>query len=96
MTDFVQPSKPRGMASSMDYPESNYRRCSRCKKVFTSRAGCDSHIKMKHDGQGERIPVGESASRKNHEPSMAELMIDAERDMAMGEPVEDWLRDMLP
>jgi hypothetical protein len=31
----------------------------------------------------------------NHEPSMAELMIDAELSRAMGEPVEDWLSDML-
>lgn len=33
---------------------------------------------------------------KHHEPSIAEQMIDAERDRAMGEPIEDWLADMLP
>ena len=75
--------------------DSNNRRCSRCKKVFKSRAGCDHHIQMKHGGDGERIPVGESASRKDYEPSMAELMIGAQLDRAMGNPVPDWLEDML-
>lgn len=79
-----------------EFPESNYRRCSRCKKAFKSRSACDNHIKDVHKGIGERVPVGHSMSRKDYEPSMADLMIEAQLNRAMGEPVEDWLIDMLP
>lgn len=79
-----------------DFPPSNYRRCSRCHKVFKSRAGCDMHIQQKHAGNGTRIPVGESASRKPHEPSMAEMFIEAEMNRAMGIRNPDWIEEMLP
>lgn len=36
------------------------------------------------------------SERADDEQSMAELMIEAELDRAMGEPVDDWLLDMLP
>ena len=75
--------------------DTNNRRCSRCLKVFTSRKGCDQHIAMKHAGKGERIAVGESSSRKQYEPSMAELMIEAQMDRALGNLVPDWLEEML-
>jgi len=74
----------------------NYRRCSRCSKVFKSRRGCGDHIKDVHNGDGERVPVGASKSRKEYEPSMAELFIDAELADAMGEAVPDYIRDMMP
>lgn len=48
------------------------------------------HIKAKQGGKGK------AAYRDEHEPSIADLMVQASIDRAMGEPVEDWLADMLP
>ncbi len=70
---------------------SNYRRCSRCNKNFSSRAGCDQHIQMKHKGIGEKLPV----LKKEYEPSMGDLMVEAEINRAMGIKNEDWIEDML-
>ena len=67
------------------------RRCSRCGKEFSTRQGAQMHIDMKHHGKGERVAV----VKREHEPSMAELMIDAQIAKACGEPVDDWLADML-
>lgn len=74
---------------------SNNRRCSRCGKVFSSRAGADAHIRDKHAGDGKRIPVGRQPSQDS-EQSMASLLIEAELDRAMGLSVDEDLADMLP
>lgn len=47
---------------TLEIPESNYRRCSRCFKTFESRKACADHIRDVHKGKGERIPV----MTKNH------------------------------
>lgn len=58
--------------------------CLYCGRKFRSLAGVKQHEQAKH-------PRAEK-----DEPSIADLMVQAELDRAMGEPVEDWLADMLP
>lgn len=52
-------------------PESNYRRCSRCGKVFPGRKDADRHIRDVHKGKGERMPVmtKDHPDHPDHEPS---------------------------
>lgn len=54
-----------------EIPESNYRRCSRCGKTFTSRAAADEHIVAIHAGDGERVPVmkKDHPDHPDYEPS---------------------------
>lgn len=73
----------------------NHRKCSRCNKVFANRFACFDHIQAKHEN-GEPIEYISPKNRSDYEPSMAELFIDAEIARACGEPVEEWIRDMLP
>lgn len=75
-------------------PESNYRRCSECHKVFKSRVATDEHIRNKHKGNGRRIAVNEEYL-PDYEPSMAELFIEGEINRAMGIQNEEWLEEML-
>lgn len=75
----------------MDKP-GNYRRCSRCNKTFGSRAGCDMHIRDKHNGEGEKLPV---IKREPREPSMGDLIIEGLQNRAMGVKNEDWIENML-
>lgn len=77
-----------------DLPK-NYRQCSRCKRVFANRFACFDHIQAKHE-HGEPIAYIRPKDKEDYEPSMAELMVEAEISRACDEPVEDWLLDMLP
>tara|TARA_R110000787_G_scaffold19874_2_gene59127 strand:- start:463 stop:690 length:228 start_codon:yes stop_codon:yes gene_type:complete len=68
-------------------------KCSRCGKRWNKQEHVERHIKDFHTKRG-----GEAIykPREPEEPSMADLMIDAQIAQACGEPVEDWLADMLP
>ena len=56
-------------------------KCSECPKMFKREIDMSNHYTAKHH---------------DDEPSVASLMVQAEIDIAMGEPVEDWLSEMLP
>lgn len=60
------------------------RRCSRCGKTFSSRKGCDQHIKMLHKGKGKRV----TAVREEQEESLADIAINAEIKRACGEELD--------
>ena len=62
--------------------------CQTCSKKFRDVGALRSHTKAKGHQLPERIA--------QREPSMADLMIEASIDRAMGLPVEDWLADMMP
>lgn len=62
--------------------------CQTCSKKFRDTDALRSHVKAKKHQRPER--------QVEREPSMADLMIDAQIDRAMGLPVSDWLVDMLP
>jgi hypothetical protein len=66
------------------------RRCSRCGRYFKSRMGADDHILMKHKGIGQRVSV----RRPDDDPSMADLVVDAEIARACGEPVDPLIAEM--
>lgn len=72
--------------------DKKFRRCSRCGKEFATRRAADQHIVTKHKGKGERVHV----KVRDDEPSMAELLIEAEIARACGEPVDEYLLEMLP
>lgn len=56
--------------------------CRICGKEFPFKTRLKQHIKAHF--------------QKQHEPSMAERLIDAQIDRAMGDPVDDDLLEMLP
>ena len=56
-------------------------KCSECPKMFKREIDMSNHYMAKHCG---------------YEPSVASLMVEAEIDLAMGEPVENWILEMLP
>lgn len=58
--------------------------CPQCGKTFLGRKRRAQHIRDKHQ------------QPKFSEPSMADLVIDARLNHAMGEPVDDWLMEMFP
>ncbi|MEO1092234.1 MAG: hypothetical protein AAFX81_16535 [Pseudomonadota bacterium] len=75
--------------------------CGACGKRFTTEHGARQHSGAKHQGRygffDRRVsPKGQQAQRHSDEPSIASLMVQAEIDRACGEPVDDWLADMLP
>lgn len=64
-------------------------RCPNCARRFADNNAVFSHIKKKHGGKGI------SAFRPQHEPSMAELLVEARIERTMGNPVDDDLADIL-
>jgi uncharacterized C2H2 Zn-finger protein len=72
-------------------PDKKNRKCSRCGKEFASRKGCQMHIDMKHGGKGARVAV----VKREYEQSIAEQMIEAQIDIACGNPVDDYLKEIL-
>ena len=65
-------------------------KCPNCSKKFADNGAVYTHIKSKHNGKGK------GAFRPQHEPSMAELMIEAEQNRAAGIANEPWIGGMLP
>lgn len=64
-------------------------RCSKCGKRFATFSNFSMHAIAKHHGEAEAMP---RAPRVEHEPSMAELAVQAEIDIACGIPTDDeWL-----
>lgn len=75
------------------FDKSNYRRCSRCGKHFRNYQAARQHIRDYHKKRGgEVVP----ARQYDTEESMADLLVEAEINRAMGKPNEPWLEDMLP
>lgn len=79
--------------------QKNFRCCPKCKKIFTNRYACYDHIQAKHQHNFKEmlLPIEyiRPKDKPDYEPSMAELMVEAEIFRACGEPVEDWLSDMM-
>ncbi len=70
-------------------------KCSVCNKRFTKESGAAMHIR---DMAHKKLATPEHDPRNyqpDDDPSMADMMINAQLDRAMGNPVDDWLADML-
>lgn len=66
--------------------------CPYCPKKLAGADGVYSHVKAKH-------PNKKSAHlrpKRDEEPSMADLFIEAQINRSMGIKNEDWIEDMLP
>ena len=61
-------------------------RCPSCNREFKDVHALSQHVRAK----------GHGLSDNDDGPSTASQMIDAQIDQAMGNPVDDWLADMLP
>jgi endogenous inhibitor of DNA gyrase (YacG/DUF329 family) len=46
--------------------------------------------------QGRRVYWRHLRSHEEREPSLADLMVEAEQARAAGEPVPEWIREMMP
>lgn len=76
--------------------------CEYCGKTFGSANAAFQHTKAKHPGKSNkwhaqactRSTHRRGGSQKASDPSMADLVIEARMNAAMGEPVDDWLGDM--
>lgn len=69
--------------------------CPICGKGFRGAEGVRDHAKARHP-KHHVFPDGRAVlrSRLDDEPSMADLVIDAQLSRAMGEPVEEWIAEM--
>lgn len=69
--------------------------CTTCRRRFSTEDGTNMHIGAKHSKKGgEAIPY--ERPQHDDEESNADLMVEAAINTAVGEPVEDWIRDMMP
>lgn len=70
-------------------------RCSVCGKWFYKKDHVENHIRdtptKKHAKAKAIFEI-----RKDDDESMADVFVNAEISRAMGEPVDDWIADMLP
>ena len=64
--------------------------CPYCPRRFADENGLWMHSKAKHRGKKNPRPA------RDDEPSMAELFIEAQIARDCGEPVDEWLLNMLP
>lgn len=71
-----------------------YAFCPACPRRLADWNGVRQHIKAKHKSDARRL-LG-LIPHKEPEPSIADQVIAATIAQACGEPVEDWLREMLP
>lgn len=67
--------------------------CPYCARTFADQNAVWMHAKVKHPRQKT---AHLRPARPPEDESMASLMIGAQQRIAQGEPVEGWLRDMLP
>ena len=63
--------------------------CKSCSRKFKDVNGLRQHARAK--GHEQLRPADNDDG-----PSIASLMIEAQIDRAMGNPIDDWLADMLP
>jgi hypothetical protein len=63
--------------------------CPHCGKMFADRNSVFQHLKAKHGGKGK------AAYRPEREPSMGEIVAEAQMNRAMGIPNEDWIETIL-
>ena len=68
-------------------------KCSLCNKRFHQKKHGENHARDYHKKKDAGIV---HAPRTDNEPSMADLMVNAEINRACGDPVDDYLLDMLP
>ena len=71
------------------------RRCSRCGRHFKSRKGAYQHIQAVHKGEGTRVSA-RMEDRPGYEPSLADLVVQAELDRMEGKPIPDWMQGFFP
>ena len=69
-------------------------RCPYCPRSFHEVNALGQHLRAKH--KGKKVPDCVRHKRHDDEPSIASLMIEAQIAQACGEPVDDWLLDMMP
>lgn len=67
--------------------------CPYCNRRFADQNAVWMHAKVKHPGKKTKHL---RPPRAPEDESYASLFIAAEQAIACGEPVEDWIRDMLP
>lgn len=72
--------------------------CPYCARSFVDANGLWQHARTKHYGKGREKAINALRPRRveDDEPSMADLMIKAQLDRAMGDPIPGWLADMMP
>lgn len=66
--------------------------CPYCTKRLADANGLYSHVKKKHPNK-KRAHL---RPKRDEEPSMADLMIEAQINRAAGVKNDDWIEDMLP
>ena len=66
--------------------------CPACSRQFGDANAVRNHHNMKHK---KRTPLPKTWG-DDHDPSIAQLMVNASVDRAMGLPVENWLLEMMP
>ncbi len=71
-------------------------KCSVCKKRFRQKAATYAHIRAVHNLATLPGPVHDPRRYADDEPSIASQLIQAQLDRACGDPIPDWLADMLP
>jgi len=65
-------------------------KCPHCERKFPDANAVWMHSKAKHPGKKNPRPESDA------EESMADIFVQAQIDEACGEPVEQWIKDMLP
>lgn len=66
--------------------------CPYCTKKLAGHDGVYSHVKTKHPNK----KPAHLRPKRDEEPSMADLFIDAQINRSMGITNDDWIEDMLP
>ncbi len=72
------------------------RRCPACGKHFSSPHDRAQHERDKHGPRALKLAAARASARlrEPEEPSMADLMVEASLNRAMGERNEDWIEEM--
>lgn len=66
-------------------------KCPYCPRAFDARGSARQHVAAKHRGKSSKM----FKEPDDGEQSIAEMMVEAEIARACGEPVEDWIAEML-
>lgn len=67
-------------------------KCPYCDRVLQARLSARQHVAAKHRGKSAKMFL----EPDDGEQSIAEMMVEAEIDRAMGLPVPRWIKDMMP
>jgi hypothetical protein len=70
--------------------------CPHCGKKAATDDGLRMHVKMKHKGKPCAVRPQKKRTMADYEPTMAETLIDAQIDAAMGIDPPEWIENMFP